>query len=189
MHTLCGKRSCTGGMQKSKFESFLLFFFSLLFVSMFSSSNVGGVSKSHLRPQSNHWDDLNPKAVWWVTCETWRKEGYFFFFILFFFSFHNLLHPKRLSFHSSGLYLFFWNIMFLLALSPVVVLFFKKLFLFKFSPINCSGDASEFAVVLKKRNQFVVLEGTLFLPNINITQAYFCMRQSQPYFNSPVLLN
>lgn len=68
---------------------------------------------------------------------------YFHFFI------HNLLHQKKSNvIHSSGL-IYFSNIMFILAsFFFVVVLFSKKLFLFKFSPINCSGDANEFTATL-----------------------------------------
>lgn len=85
---------------------FHVWFFTL-FVSTSCSSGVVGVFQA----MTQSWGDLNLKAIWWVTRETWRKDGYFLSFIFFFFS--QLASSKKgMSFILLDLFIFL-NIMFI----------------------------------------------------------------------------
>lgn len=90
--------------------------------------------------------------------------------------------------HSSGLIYFFkYHVYFSIFFFFGWCFTFEEIILFKFSPINCFRDANELhsPCVLKEKDPLCFF--SMVLHSIKITQAYFCVRQSQPCFNSPFL--
>lgn len=112
--------------------------------------------KKPLQATTQSWGDLNLKAIWWVTCETWCKEGFLLSYFFCFFLLQLAPSKKALSFILLDLFIFlkyhvYFSIIFLL----LFFFYITNLFYLNFSPINCYGDANESVTLcFKENNQY-----------------------------------